>query len=58
MSLKIKHSDINFGTVQDFECYTAGVLNLLVRTYPQIRIVMLCVPPNENFIIFAYPPNQ
>ena len=31
------------------------VLNLLVLTYPQIRIVPLCVPPNQNCIPFAYP---
>ncbi len=32
-----------------------GVLNLLVLTYPQLRIVPLCVPPNQNCNPFAYP---
>ena len=27
----------------------AGVLNLLVLAYPQIKIVPLCVPPNKKF---------
>ncbi len=33
----------------------AGVLNLLVLVYPQIKIVPLCVPPNQTCILFAYP---
>ena len=32
-----------------------GVLNLLVLTYPQLRIVPLWVPPNQNCNPFAYP---
>ena len=27
----------------------AGVLNLLVLAYPQIKIVPLCIPPNKKF---------
>ncbi len=34
---------------------TAGVLNLLVPAYPQIKIVPLRVPPNQNYMPFAYP---
>ncbi len=33
----------------------SGVLNLLVLAYPQIKIVLHCVPPNQNCIPFAYP---
>ncbi len=36
----------------------AGVLNLLVPTYPQIKIVLLCVPPNQNCMPFAYPKSK
>ncbi len=32
-----------------------GVLNLLVPPYPQIKIVLLCVPPNQKYMPFAYP---
>ena len=32
----------------------AGVLNLLVLVYPQIKVVPLCVPPNQTCIAFAY----
>ena len=35
--------------------FRSGVLNLLVPTYPQIKIVLLCVPPNQNCMPFAYP---
>ena len=35
--------------------FIAGVLNLLVPAYPQIKIVPLCVPPNQNYMPFAYP---
>ncbi len=34
---------------------SAGVLNLLVLAYPQIKIVPLCVPPNKNWTSLAYP---
>jgi hypothetical protein len=33
----------------------SGVLNLLLLAYPQIKIVSLCVPPNQNCIPFPYP---
>jgi hypothetical protein len=36
-------------------CYKPGVLNLLVSAYPKIKIVSLCVPPNQNYMPFAYP---
>ncbi len=32
-----------------------GVLNLLGLAYPQIKIYLLCVPPNHNITPFAYP---
>ena len=42
----------------EIEPFRTGVLNLLVLAYPQIKIVPLCVPPNQNCIPFAYPPNK
>ncbi len=38
------------------KCSKLGVLNLLVLAYPPIKIVPLCVPPNQTCIPFAYPP--
>ena len=38
-----------------YTCVKAGVLNLLVPAYPQIKIVHLCVPPNQTCIHFTYP---
>jgi hypothetical protein len=37
------------------EDYRAGVINLLLLTYPQIKIVPLCVPPNKSCLLFMYP---
>ncbi len=41
-----------------FISYRAGFLNLLVPAYPQIKIVFLCVPPNQNYMPFATPKSK
>ncbi len=44
------------------KCYqlwsSPGVLNLLILTYPQIKIVPLCVPPKSELYALRIPPNQ
>jgi hypothetical protein len=45
-------------TSQQSWCSTAGVLNLLVLAYPQIRIVSPLHTPKSKLYPFAYPPNQ
>ena len=39
----------------NLKCHIPGVLNLLVPANPQIKIVPLCVSPNQNCIPFVYP---
>ncbi len=43
------------GTRLDTNDLDQWVLNLLVLVYPMIRIVPLCIAPNQNFTPFTYP---
>jgi hypothetical protein len=37
---------------------TTGVLNLLALSFPQIRIVSLCVPPNQDCTSLRTPKSK
>ncbi len=39
---------ISGASTQNFKYFKAGVVNLLLLTYPQINIEPLCIPPNKN----------
>ncbi len=54
--IKVSHSMAHLTVILTiYETYSRpGVLNLLVLVYPQIKIVPLCIPPNQNCIPLAY----